>query len=548
MLLEVLPHPSKSDQRIFPLAITTRAAEGAGDKPVITVSGTDGSEDRHGSMINPDGWDLLQFNRNPVVTWSHQDDTVPAIGRAPNPRRVGGAWDFDIEFAIDQWRDYGGGNLAQLVYRLMKDDYMRAVSVAFIPKKWEDRRAETVPTFFAENIRYLQQELTAISPCNVPSNRNGLKKALVDHVISENEARLLGIGAMFGLDAPYVMRTTTTEGRTMPSLTLELIEKIASGAALSADELSALTDDATSESLRAIHRDAVARAAAVAAGAAAASSEPPVITARAKIAALRVTIKNARTALRDYWYVDGPCGPFTVEVCPLCGTPGTIGCDCQEQVDAEDAADEQQSMIACLNAGQVMLGACLDGWATAEHDLLRDFYSSRVFSAMWDIDRLLDFADYWYPDAEIELDDLTAPDMNPDQIRKFTAAMLSDERLAARLSSAAMERMGAEFSAKNKKAIKDIHSHAMRAADSASQIASKCMDWLGSEPADDDPEEASRSRENHGPTPAGRAGDEGRSFRVVSAADSPGAGAGQRSTSEVRPSLYSRDALTVSRK
>lgn len=156
-----------------------------------------------------EGWttNLKAFRANPVVTWSHQDDIIPSIGRAPNIRRVGGAWDFDIEFAIEQWRDYGSGNLSALIYRLMKDDYLRAVSPAFIPKAFEDREATTIPSFFAENIRYIKQELTAISPCNVGSNRNALKKAITDHVISENEATLLGLGTMLRVEMPVVIVT-----------------------------------------------------------------------------------------------------------------------------------------------------------------------------------------------------------------------------------------------------------------------------------------------------------------------------------------------------
>jgi len=215
---EILPHPRHADQRIFLLAISSRAAADAGDKPIITVTGTDGTEDRHGSVISPDGWDLKAFRANPVVTWSHQDDLIPSIGRAPNIRRVGGAWDFDIEFATEQWRDYGSGNLSALVYRLMKDDYLRAVSPAFIPKAFEDREAQTIPTFFAENLRYLKQELTAISPCNVGSNRNALKKAITDHVISENEATLLGLGTMLRVEMPIIVATRKPAEQPKPSV------------------------------------------------------------------------------------------------------------------------------------------------------------------------------------------------------------------------------------------------------------------------------------------------------------------------------------------
>lgn len=201
---EIIPHPFKGEQRIFPLGIESRAAEGAGDRPVVTVVGTDGSEDRHGSVINPNGWDIEPYLRNPVVLWGHQSADIPAIGKTVNLRRSGGQWLFDIEFAVDQWR-HMASNLAATTYELMRDGFLNAVSVSFIPKEWKDREAKTIPSFFAENVEYQKQELTEISVVNIGSNRNALQKALEAGRLTPEAARMLGMGEAIRVQMPVII-------------------------------------------------------------------------------------------------------------------------------------------------------------------------------------------------------------------------------------------------------------------------------------------------------------------------------------------------------
>jgi hypothetical protein len=204
-LIEVAPHPYKADHRIVLSEMRRDATADFGDKPIVRVIMTTGSEDRHGSVFDPNGWDFSAYKRNPVVLWSHMTK-IPLIGTARTLERDGEQWVSEIEFAVDAWREFGGGNLAALIYRLMKDDKMRAMSHGFIPKKWEDRKATTIPSFFAENVRYTNTELTEQSPVNVPSNREAVRSA-VGTIITENEADfLLGFGFSLHADAPVDLR------------------------------------------------------------------------------------------------------------------------------------------------------------------------------------------------------------------------------------------------------------------------------------------------------------------------------------------------------
>jgi 2'-5' RNA ligase len=180
---EILPHPKRGTlnigtERIVPVFGNIRAASGATDeRPIITVTGTDGSEDRHGSVLNPRGWRTGAYMRNPVALWAH--GTVaeyPYVGKTLALRNAGGAWDFDIEFLLGPWRNMAN-NMAAFLWEAYRDAGMGAVSISFIPLKWTDREATTIPSFFAENVEYQETELTEISFVNVPSNRNALAKA-----------------------------------------------------------------------------------------------------------------------------------------------------------------------------------------------------------------------------------------------------------------------------------------------------------------------------------------------------------------------------------
>lgn len=217
--LQILPHPKRGTmeigtERILPVFAQLRAADGASDEnPVITVTGTDGSEDRHGTPINPRGWDFKPFERNPVALWSHGTvDNWPAVGAIQGIRGVGGAWDFDSAMLIKQWRHLDV-NMPAFIWEVYRDFGMGAVSVSFIPKKWEDYESKNIPSFFAEGVRYLEQELTEISFVNVPSNRNALAKGLERYrALGKGD----GVARMLGYDvSPIIIRSADLTKGTM---------------------------------------------------------------------------------------------------------------------------------------------------------------------------------------------------------------------------------------------------------------------------------------------------------------------------------------------
>lgn len=129
---------------------------------------SDNSVDRMGDTIDAAGWDLTDFNRNPVALWAH-DSSAPPIGGARNVAVEGQRLMGDIAFARPETYAF-----AETIYRLLLDKFIRAVSVGFMPIKY--RFADNDPDR-AFGIDFLEQSLLEISVCPVPANPNALAEA-----------------------------------------------------------------------------------------------------------------------------------------------------------------------------------------------------------------------------------------------------------------------------------------------------------------------------------------------------------------------------------
>jgi HK97 family phage major capsid protein len=103
----------------------TSVSDGEGFDFVIS----DGSMDRHGTRINPRGWDLRSFLANPIALWSHGLDPsrgrVP-IGRWENVRVEGERLVGRLAMAAE-----GTSQFIDEMRRLVQQGILRAVSVGF---------------------------------------------------------------------------------------------------------------------------------------------------------------------------------------------------------------------------------------------------------------------------------------------------------------------------------------------------------------------------------------------------------------------------------
>ena len=114
-----------------------------------------GTEDRAGDVIDPRGWDLAAYRRNPVFLWAHQR-SEPPIGRS-------------LKTWVEQNRllaliEFAPTSRAAHVRQLFESGFLRGVSVGFRPLRWTQRAASNG----RRGVLFLRQELLEISAAPVP--------------------------------------------------------------------------------------------------------------------------------------------------------------------------------------------------------------------------------------------------------------------------------------------------------------------------------------------------------------------------------------------
>ncbi|MHC1792126.1 HK97 family phage prohead protease [Solidesulfovibrio sp.] len=87
--------------------------------------------DRMGDSIKLDGWRVDQFKQNPVILFGHDHHALP-IGKALAVGVENGALVVVIQFASAE-----ANPEAEKVFRLIEGGFLNAVSVGFIPIRWE---------------------------------------------------------------------------------------------------------------------------------------------------------------------------------------------------------------------------------------------------------------------------------------------------------------------------------------------------------------------------------------------------------------------------
>lgn len=127
----------------------------------LTIRAAVGSEDRKGDVIDPGGWELDGYRRNPVFLWAH-DRSQPPIGKSQRIWVDDGALYAEVEFAPTDF----AGKIARLYQR----GFMRGVSVGFLPLETEIRKASNGRRGYL----YRRQELLEISAVPVPMHDEAL--------------------------------------------------------------------------------------------------------------------------------------------------------------------------------------------------------------------------------------------------------------------------------------------------------------------------------------------------------------------------------------
>lgn len=126
---------------------------------------SDASVDAHGTILSPGGWDLNRFETNGIFGYMHnlQSDPNPDFVLGPATAYVEG--NQLIGRATFETEDIN--QLAEKIFKKVKNGTLKAVSVGFIPKR-EHREGDVIV--------YDEMELLEFSIVNIPSNPNAVKR------------------------------------------------------------------------------------------------------------------------------------------------------------------------------------------------------------------------------------------------------------------------------------------------------------------------------------------------------------------------------------
>lgn len=128
---------------------------------------TTASVDRDGDTIDPTGWDLNSYSKNPVVLWAH-DYSQPPVGKAVNIQATKDGLRADVEFLPQ-----GMSPFADMIHDMCKSGFLNATSVGFRGTEF-DKSAERKSGY-----DFKKQELLEFSIVPVPSNPEALALRVV---------------------------------------------------------------------------------------------------------------------------------------------------------------------------------------------------------------------------------------------------------------------------------------------------------------------------------------------------------------------------------
>lgn len=171
------------------LALASEPVASASER-VVSFVFSDNSVDSYGDTIDARGWDLRTFENNPIALYGHDpDDPENVIGKARNVRVQGTRLVGDIVFA-----DASINPKAEMVFQMVKNGFLNAVSVGFEPIEWAQAKDKARPG----GIDFTKQKLREISVVAIPANENALV-----------QARAAGIDVdRLGLTAPRQAKVT----------------------------------------------------------------------------------------------------------------------------------------------------------------------------------------------------------------------------------------------------------------------------------------------------------------------------------------------------
>ena len=144
----------------------------------LTFVLSDATVDRYGDVVEPRGWDLRNFNLNPIALFNHNSDFP--IGKWKNLRVENEQLVGDLEPARQ-----GTSDRIDELLSLIEQGILRATSVGFRPIESEPRQG-------GKGMRYKRQELLETSVVSVPALPTAIAVARSMNISPETMAMAFG--------------------------------------------------------------------------------------------------------------------------------------------------------------------------------------------------------------------------------------------------------------------------------------------------------------------------------------------------------------------
>lgn len=182
-------------------AVITKADDGS----FIAVASTN-SVDRHGEVVDNNGWELKSYKKNPVILWAH-DHTEPAIGVAKKTwvEGVGKKAKLMIQPVLHDVTEK-----ARAIKQLVEMGVINSLSVGFKPIESPD------------GVTFTKNELLEVSMVNVPANADAMMlayKSLRSEGFDEQVIKDIGIQTEL-IDKMVIMEKDIEELKTMVKVPL----------------------------------------------------------------------------------------------------------------------------------------------------------------------------------------------------------------------------------------------------------------------------------------------------------------------------------------
>lgn len=163
------------------IKIPDAPTDGTAREPIVEFVASNDKLDRYDEVIVAEGWQLENYKKNPVFQNSHKyGDIIFTLGKSLVTEIRGNALVQKILFAVDI------NPVAKLAYDLYRGKFLNAVSVGFIPIRWETGSDQS-----AYRRKYLEQELLELSAVSIPANPDALQLAVKAGAVDKSDLKEL---------------------------------------------------------------------------------------------------------------------------------------------------------------------------------------------------------------------------------------------------------------------------------------------------------------------------------------------------------------------